>query len=123
MSDEIDDEVEKLLREVELELEAPGVLEEVEGARLFAEMLKDPDNSVDIMLRAISLLAKNFDKLKDHPRYQEKVEGLATPNMLLTPGFQLAEKLEEYKLGHRLAVIDRFNLARRLFELPSWLAE
>ena len=110
--------------EVEQELRSPGVFDELDDSRIFARILQDPDHSGEIIQNAISRLSKNFDNLKDHPKYQQKVKELAAADMLLTPGYELAAKLERYKRGHPLSIVHMFSLARRLFEFKlQWRAE
>jgi hypothetical protein len=91
MRDEIDEEVKKLLEDMEGKCDLAAVLNGGEDS--VAQALRDVDELHEKARQgvryAICALATHYDDLKDYPEYHKVATTLAGLDMILTPGFGL----------------------------------
>ena len=96
MRDEIDEEVKKLLEDMERKCDLAAVLNGAEDS--VAQALRDVgelhERARQGVRHAICALATHYDDLKDYPEYHKVATTLAGLDMILTPGFRLIIRAE-----------------------------
>jgi hypothetical protein len=115
----IDEEVKKLLEDMERKCDMSAVLN---GAEDFvAQALRDVGELHERVRQgvreAICALATHYDDLKDYPEYHKVATTLAGLDMILTPGFGLIIRAETERLGHGIAPHEMLCLC--VFSLTS----
>ena len=117
MKDKIDQEVSKLLKAMELTVNCPDVLLDAERAvdKALGEIDEARQKASNTIRKAVSALKVHYAELSGHNEYQELVSTLAGLDMILTPGFQLAVRLETENLGHTMTSEEMFRLLERIF--------
>jgi len=117
MSDDIDREVNELFEEMELSLGYSEVLAEAGESikRALQEIDEARQKASETIQNAIAALGDHYISLKEHDEYQKIVATLAGLDMILTPGFQLAVRMETENLGHVMTPAEMFGLLTRIF--------
>jgi len=116
MRDEIDEEVRKLLEDMERNCDMSAVLNGAEDS--VAQALRDVgelhERARQGVREAICALATHYDDLKDYPEYHKVATTLAGLDMILTPGFRLIIRAETERLGHSMAPREMLSLLMRI---------
>ena len=116
MRDEIDEEVRKLLEDMDCKCDMSAVLNGVEDS--LAQALRDVgelhERACQGVREAICALSIQYDYLKDYPEYNKVAATLAGLDMILTPGFRLILRAETERLGHSIAPHEMLSLLMRI---------
>jgi len=113
MSDEIDREVTRLFRDMERELGLANV-SDVTIAHALQEIGVAHARTRERVQSVVALLTLHYDTLKDFPEYQKIVATMAGMDMILTPGFGLAIRMETEKLRHAPASAEMQGMLMRI---------
>jgi hypothetical protein len=117
MRDEIDEEVKKLLEEMDRKSDMAAVFNDAEDP--VAQSLRDVgelhERARQGVREAICALATHYDDLKEFPEYHKVATTLAGLDMILTPGFRLIIRGETERLGRSLAAHEMLRLLIRIF--------
>ena len=116
MSDEIDEELTKLFRDMEHEFGLADVLADSDDS--IADALQEIGDAHakarERVQGVIALLQIYYDGLKDCSEYQKIVATMAGMDMILTPGFELAMRMETEKLGRAPARAEMVGMLTRI---------
>ena len=117
MSDDIDREVSKLFEEMELNLGHSDVLADAGESirKALQEIDEARQKASQTIQNAIAALGDHYITLRERDEYQTIVATLAGLDMILTPGFQLAVRMESENLGHVMTPSEMFGLLMRIF--------
>ena len=116
MSDEIDQELTRLYRDMEREFGPADVLADSDDsiAHVLQEIGDAHAKARERVQSVIALLRIYYDVLKDFPEYQKIVATMAGMDMILTPGFELAMRMETEKLGYAPAPAEMVGMLTRI---------
>ena len=116
MRDAIDEEVKKLLEDMERKCSMSAVLNDADDS--VAQALRDVgelhERARQGVREAICELATHYDALKGYSEYHKVATTLAGLDMILTPGFGLIIRAETERLGHRMAPHEMLSLVMRI---------
>jgi hypothetical protein len=113
MSDEIDQEVTRLFRDMERELGLANV-SDVSIAHALQEIGVAQARARERVQSVVALLKFHYDTLKGFREYQKIVAMMAGIDMILTPGFELAIRMETEKLGHAPASAEMHGMLMKI---------
>ena len=116
MSDEIDQELRRLFRDMEHEFGPADVLADSDDsiAHVLQEIGDAHAKARERVQSVVALLKFHYDTLKGCPEYQRIVAMMAGMDMILTPGFELAIRMETEKLGHAPASAEMHGMLMRI---------